>query len=1023
MKHRLPHWLLAIAIVAGVAGLLAAPSGANTSYTNLTTAPVAGNSVLILDDTVYGGVTSQEAVEALNLGFDVVVNNATTWGSMTTANFATFRAIILGDPVCQGSPAALAAALANRTVWSPAVKGNILITGTDEALHTESFPGLKDMGTDLKRRGIYFAANNTTKTGAFVSLSCYYDGAPVTPQVLPLMDQFGTFMIHGQLGCYNNAHIVATAPGLSGPSVGLPPVPLMLDANLSGWGCSMHEGFDSWPANFNVFAIGQNLTNVYSATDGTHGLPYIIVTGDKVAVTTNINLTPPSATNPVNTTHTVTATITPAPPVNTQVTFKIISGPNGPATLTPTVGTNVGGVASKTYPDTGGAGTDYIVAQWTDVNNVTYTSNTVTKTWTPCPTPDFTITGPNNTCAQGTYCVTPPPAGATYTWSVSNGTIVGPNNGPCVTVNWNPSGGGVVTVVISMGPGCPPITKEIGIAPCDITPKPCCDGVVLQANPSTFTLGASGSATFAPTLSVLAGLGSITRVVATVVTTDRTYSPAYCGTPGPVNSYVIGWGANPSFNASLPQVNGHQIVWNSILPAGVNLGAGQSFPMNIQFPPIPGWPCSDNLSFCVRYEFTDVNCKTCEVTVCYGPYLRRSTKWHWDVIIGTAVIGAPLPGGAIISARDQDGNLITDMTGSVTVSIKPGTGTDGATLGGTTTAKMSGGRANFQDLSIMKKGVGYVLTATPSDDPDGAVDSNAINVVLTGQVPIYHTSTPITVDGNITAAEWSGAPIINLNTADQDLLPGHWSGLADYSAQVKLKWDESNLYFAAFVADDVLSLPTTSGDPTDPTSLLGRDGLQMFLRLADHQHGGTQSYTDDDFDVRISADPPVAGTTDYTGIANSPQSRDAIKSIMNIIRFVRLSGGYAIEGSLPWKQPNAWSYTPAVGGVIGFNLQGRDNDSSAPGTDTLMSLSGLPGAETSPHVWTSAMLLGVPALAGDINGDGIVDAKDVVLATQLAGGLITTGIPGVNFPGADVNGDGVVDMKDAVKVNRIAHGL
>jgi hypothetical protein len=1004
--------------VAGLAGALAAPSGANTTYTNLVNAPVAGNSVIILDDTVYGGATSQEAVEALNLGFDVVLNNATTWGSMTTANFATFRAIILGDPLCVGGTGPITAALANRTVWSPAVTGNILITGTDEALHTETLPGLKDRGTDLKRRGIYFAANNPAKTGAFVSLSCYYDAAPVTPQPLPLMDQFGTFMIHGQLGCYNNAHIVATAPGLTGPSVGLPPVPLLLDANLSGWGCSMHEGFDSWPANFYVFAIGQNLTNVYSATDGTHGLPYIIVTGDKVDVITNIQLGPKTATNPVGTNHTVSATITPIPPVNTVVTFTVIAGPNTGATGTGN--TNVGGVASWTYPDTKGPGCDYIVATWTDATGVVYTSNTVTKCWTPCPTPVFTITGPPTTCQQGVYCVTPPPPGATYLWSVTNGTIVGPNNGPCVTINWNPTGGGVVTVTISMGPACPPITKEIGIQPCDITPKPCCDGVMLTATPSTFTLGPGGSATFAPTLSVLAGLGPIIRVVGTVVTTNRTFTPVTCGTAGPVNSYLIGWGASPGFNASIPLVNAHAMVWKSVAPAGVNLGAGQAFPMNIQFPPIPGWPCADSLSFCVRYEFTDVNCRTCEVTVCYRPYVRKGSKWHWDVILGTAVVGGALPGGAVISARDPDGNLITDMTGSVSLSIKPGTGSDGATLTGTTTGQVSGGRVTFNQFSVTKAGVGYVLTATPSDDPEEAVDSNPFNVVLTGQIPIFHTTTPITIDGNITAAEWNGAPIINLNQAVQDLLPGHWSGLADYSAQVKLKWDTDNLYFAAFVADDVVSLPAS---PVDPTDLLGRDGLQMFLSLSDHQHNGGTSYTDSDFDVRISADPPAAGTVDYTAIANSPQSRDALKGVLNVIKFVRLAGGYAIEGSLPWKQPNAWSYTPAIGGVIGFNLQGRDNDSSAPGTDTLMSLTGLPGAETTPNTWTSAILLGGPPLLGDINQDGVVDSKDVILATQLAGGLTTSTVPGIAFPSADVNGDGVVDMKDAVKVNRIAHGL
>src|SRR5512133_2693642 len=100
MRHHIPPWFRAIGIIAGLLGSLAAPSGANTTYLNQATAPVAGNSVLILDTTVGGGLSSQEVIESLNLGFDVDLVNAATWSSMTTANFATFRAIILGDPYC-----------------------------------------------------------------------------------------------------------------------------------------------------------------------------------------------------------------------------------------------------------------------------------------------------------------------------------------------------------------------------------------------------------------------------------------------------------------------------------------------------------------------------------------------------------------------------------------------------------------------------------------------------------------------------------------------------------------------------------------------------------------------------------------------------------------------------------------------------------------------------------------------------------------------------------------------------------
>src|SRR4051794_31099979 len=61
MTYRCPplRAILSTAIIA----CLAAAGYANTTYTNAVNAPVAGNTILIMDDTVYGGTTSAEATE------------------------------------------------------------------------------------------------------------------------------------------------------------------------------------------------------------------------------------------------------------------------------------------------------------------------------------------------------------------------------------------------------------------------------------------------------------------------------------------------------------------------------------------------------------------------------------------------------------------------------------------------------------------------------------------------------------------------------------------------------------------------------------------------------------------------------------------------------------------------------------------------------------------------------------------------------------------------------------------------
>jgi hypothetical protein len=401
---------------------LASSAAAGTIYNNQTTAPVPGNSVVILGPTVFGGATSIEATQALALGFDVVINDAPTWSSMTQADFASYRAIILGDPNCQGSTTPIAAAEANRTTWSPAITGNMIIIGVDPVVHPDNTTPSR--GTELTQKGIAFAAADPAKPGAYITLSCYYV-SQATAIPLVLLDQFDTgFLVKKAPSSFNNAHIVATHPAFAG----------LTDAELSNWNQSVHEVIEQWPASFQVFAIALNVGSIYTATDGSVGTPYILTRG--ASVISNIKLGPDNAINPIGTTHTVTATISPVPPVGTPVTFKVISGPNT-GTLSPAVGTDASGVASKTYTGSGGTGTDYIVATYANADGKVQTSNTVTKTWVkedPKACAEvltreisckldisgaiaYTFSVTNNTGQTVSNILVTPPAGSTFTLS------------------------------------------------------------------------------------------------------------------------------------------------------------------------------------------------------------------------------------------------------------------------------------------------------------------------------------------------------------------------------------------------------------------------------------------------------------------------------------------------------------------------------------------------------------------------------------------------------------------------------
>jgi cysteine-rich repeat protein len=218
------------------------------------------NSVLILSSVNGGGQYSTRAAAA---GHTVVLATDAQWTARTTADFATFRALIIGDPSCGGTPPA--AAVANAAVWAAAVNGPILIIGTDEVFHVSAGGGT------LINSGIGFVTSDAAKTGAYVSLSCYYNSTS-PPVVVPLIAPFGVFMTEGNLDCFNDSHIVAVHPALAGST----------DASLSNWSCSVHEVFRSFPsASFLPLAIARSIPGVGNLTfaDGSNGVPYILASG------------------------------------------------------------------------------------------------------------------------------------------------------------------------------------------------------------------------------------------------------------------------------------------------------------------------------------------------------------------------------------------------------------------------------------------------------------------------------------------------------------------------------------------------------------------------------------------------------------------------------------------------------------------------------------------------------------------------------------------------------------------------
>jgi hypothetical protein len=250
--------------LAPLSGLLLAAVLALTAALPAQAAPAPdGNSVLILADTDGG---SKYSTEALAQGFTTVVETAANWATYTQSDFASFRAIILGDPTCKTGTTSITAAEANSATWGAAVgTGPKLIIGTDEEFH------FSQGGAQLISSGISFVTSDATKTGVYISLSCYYHGSTAGTPV-PLLDPFGTFTVGAASGCFDDAHIVASHPALAG----------LTDTSLANWGCSVHEVFNSFPTGtFVPLAIARGITGAGSMSfgDGSSGVPYILASG------------------------------------------------------------------------------------------------------------------------------------------------------------------------------------------------------------------------------------------------------------------------------------------------------------------------------------------------------------------------------------------------------------------------------------------------------------------------------------------------------------------------------------------------------------------------------------------------------------------------------------------------------------------------------------------------------------------------------------------------------------------------
>ena len=224
------------------------------------------NTVLMLAPTLTDNgnavgnlCNSLEAVQANALGFNVEIDDAAAWGAKSTAQFATYRAMVLGDPNCVSGTAPIATAESTTGIWGPAITGPVAVVGTDPEDHAIANANTPQGTTavQLTENAIAYATSTSGHPGAYISLSCYYFTSAANTGV-PVLAPFGSFTVQGQ-GPQTTDN--STILDLTNPLVTTPNV--LTNGGLSHWQRSTHEAFNSFPSNFTAVVQDVDLNLPY----------------------------------------------------------------------------------------------------------------------------------------------------------------------------------------------------------------------------------------------------------------------------------------------------------------------------------------------------------------------------------------------------------------------------------------------------------------------------------------------------------------------------------------------------------------------------------------------------------------------------------------------------------------------------------------------------------------------------------------------------------------------------------------
>ena len=329
----------------------------------------------------------------------------------------------------------------------------------------------------------------------------------------------------------------------------------------------------------------------------------------------------------------------------------------------------------------------------------------------------------------------------------------------------------------------------------------------------------------------------------------------------------------------------------------------------------------------------------------------------------------------VVAAEDSGGNIVTSYTGTVTLAIKAGTGTSGATLS-SCTGTPANGVTTFSGCKIDTTGTGYVLTASDgtfskNSASFGVTSAPVTSLAVTGYASptaagASHTFTVSAKDsGGVTVTGYTGT--VQFASSDPAAaLPASYTfvagdnGTHTFTATLKTVGSRSITATDSAITGSQTGITVTAG----PAATLVVSGYPSPTAA-----GASHSFT-------VTAKDSGGNTvTGYTGTVHFTSSDGAATLPANYTFVAGDSGSHTFNATLKTAGTQSITATDTVTGTITGSQTGI---TVSAGSATTLLVSGYP-SPTSPNV----------------SHTFTVTAKD-------AGGNVATGYTGtVHFTSSD----------------------